>query len=57
MTALAVAIRLYLLSRNGYLSGITEYDDGVYLGGTVSLLSGAVPYRDFAFSSRPGSCC
>jgi alpha-1,2-mannosyltransferase len=54
MTALAVAIRLYLLSRNGYLSGITEYDDGVYLGGTVSLLSGAVPYRDFAFVQPPG---
>ena len=48
-TGLALAIRLYLLSRLRYLTGITEYDDGVYLGGAVSLLSGAVPYRDFAF--------
>jgi hypothetical protein len=51
---LALAVRLYLLSRPGYLSGITEYDDGVYLGGAVSLLSGAVPYRDFAFVQPPG---
>ena len=54
MTALAVAIRLYLLSRNGYLSGITEYDDGVYLGGAISLISGTVPYHGFAFVQPPG---
>jgi Glycosyltransferase family 87 len=54
VTGLALAIRLYLLSRLRYLTGITEYDDGVYLGGAVSLLSGAVPYRDFAFVQPPG---
>ena len=53
-TALALALRLYLLSRPGYLTGITEYDDGVYLGGAVSLLSGGLPYRDFAFVQPPG---
>jgi alpha-1,2-mannosyltransferase len=53
-TGLALAIRLYLLSRTRYLTGITEYDDGVYLGGAVDLLSGVVPYRDFAFVQPPG---
>ncbi len=53
-TALALALRLYLLSRPGYLTGITEYDDGVYLGGAVSLLSGGLPYHDFAFVQPPG---
>jgi hypothetical protein len=53
-TALALALRLYLLSRPGYLAGITEYDDGVYLGGAVSLLSGGLPYHDFAFVQPPG---
>ena len=28
-TVLAVAIRLFTLTRGGYLRGITEYDDGV----------------------------
>jgi hypothetical protein len=54
VAGLALAVRLYLLSRPGYLTGITEYDDGVYLGGALSLLSGGVPYRDFAFVQPPG---
>jgi Glycosyltransferase family 87 len=54
MAGLALAVRLYLLSRVRYLTGITEYDDGVYLGGAVNLVSGAVPYRDFAFVQPPG---
>lgn len=53
-TGLALAIRLYLLSRLRYLTGITEYDDGVYLGGAVSLLSGILPYHGFAFVQPPG---
>jgi alpha-1,2-mannosyltransferase len=53
-TGLALAIRLYLLARPGYLTGITEYDDGVYLGGAVSLLAGTVPYHGFAFVQPPG---
>src|SRR6185437_8742495 len=53
-TGLALAIRLYLLTRHGYLTGITEYDDGVYLGGAVSLLSGGLPYHAFAFVQPPG---
>ena len=53
-TAAALAIRLYLLTRLRYLTGITEYDDGVYLGGAVSLISGTVPYHGFAFVQPPG---
>src|SRR5262249_4107298 len=53
-TALAVAIRLFTLSRSGYLTGITEYDDGVYLGAALRMTEGAVPYKDFAFIQPPG---
>lgn len=53
-TALAVAIRLFTLSRTGYLSGITEYDDGVYLGAALRMTEGAMPYKDFAFVQPPG---
>lgn len=51
---LALAVRLYLLSRPGYLTGITEYDDGVYLGGAASLVAGIAPYHGFAFVQPPG---
>jgi alpha-1,2-mannosyltransferase len=53
-TALAVAIRLFTLSRSGYLIGITEYDDGVYLGAALRMTEGAMPYQDFAFIQPPG---
>ncbi len=53
-TGLALAIRLYLLTRLRYLTGITEYDDGVYLGGAIDLISGVLPYHDFAFVQPPG---
>jgi len=53
-SGLALALRLYVLSRPGYLTGVTEYDDGVYLGGAIRLISGALPYRDFALVQPPG---
>jgi hypothetical protein len=53
-TGVALAIRLYLLTRLRYLTGVTEYDDGVYLGGAVSLVSGTLPYHGFAFVQPPG---
>ena len=53
-TALAVVIRLFTLTRPGYLTGITEYDDGVYLGAALRMTEGAVPYKDFAFVQPPG---
>lgn len=53
-TLLALLLRLFTLSRSGYLTGVTEYDDGVYLGGAIRLLQGQVPYHDFALVQPPG---
>ena len=53
-TALALALRLWQLTMHGYLLGVTEYDDGVYFGGAVRLIHGAVPYRDFITVQPPG---
>ena len=53
-TALALALRLFTLSRPGYLTGITEYDDGVYIGGSVRMTEGQLPYLNFAFIQPPG---
>jgi alpha-1,2-mannosyltransferase len=53
-TGLALALRGYLLTRPGFLAGVTEYDDGVYLGGAIELISGTLPYHGFAFVQPPG---
>ncbi|MBV9838359.1 MAG: DUF2029 domain-containing protein, partial [Solirubrobacterales bacterium] len=53
-TALGLGLRLYQLARPGYLFGVTDYDDGVDFGSAVRLVSGAVPYRDFALVQPPG---
>jgi alpha-1,2-mannosyltransferase len=53
-TLLALAIRLFTLTRPGYLTGVTEYDDGVYLGAAVRMIEGAMPYKDFALVQPPG---
>jgi hypothetical protein len=53
-TLLALAVRVYTLTRPGYITGTTEYDDGVYLGGAIRLVQGALPYRDFALVQPPG---
>jgi alpha-1,2-mannosyltransferase len=53
-TLLALAIRLFTLSRPGSLTGITEYDDGVYIGGAVRLTEGHLPYLNYAFVQPPG---
>ena len=53
-TSLALALRLFTLTRQGYLTGITEYDDGVYLGGSVRMTEGQLPYLNFAFIQPPG---
>jgi alpha-1,2-mannosyltransferase len=53
-TVLALALRLFILTRPGLLTDVTEYDDGVYLGGAIRLTEGALPYRDFAFVQPPG---
>ena len=54
-TALALALRLFLVTRPGFLtSGQVEYDDGVYLGAALRLLHGAMPYKDYALVQPPG---
>ena len=53
-TLLALALRLLLLSRPGYLLGVTEYDDGNYFGSAVSLIHGYLPYQSFLLVQPPG---
>ena len=54
VTVLALGLRLFYLTRPGYLLGVTEYDDGSYFGSAVRLVHGALPYRDFVFVQPPG---
>jgi hypothetical protein len=53
-TLLAVALRIYDLTRPGYLFGISEYDDGTDFGSAIRLVHGAVPYHDFIMVQPPG---
>jgi alpha-1,2-mannosyltransferase len=53
-TAIGLFLRLYQLTRPGFLLGITEYDDGAYFGSAVRLIHGAFPYRDFVMVQPPG---
>jgi hypothetical protein len=53
-TLAGLALRLYQLSRPGYLYGITEYDDGTDFGSAVRLVHGVLPYRDFIMVQPPG---
>ncbi|MGC1405573.1 MAG: hypothetical protein WA938_02405 [Candidatus Dormiibacterota bacterium] len=51
---LAVALRLATLLLAGHLTGVFEYDDGVYFGSAVLLIHGHLPYRDFVLIQPPG---
>ena len=53
-TLLAIGLRLYDLSRPGFLLGINEYDEGTDFGSAIRLLHGALPYRDFVMVQPPG---
>ena len=53
-TALALGLRMWQLSSPGHLLGVTEYDDGVYLGAALRLVHGVLPYRDFVLVQPPG---
>jgi hypothetical protein len=53
-TVLALVLRLYQLSRPGFLLSVNEYDDGPYFGSAVRLVHGALPYRDFLIVQPPG---
>src|SRR5450755_4237406 len=58
-TLLALALRLFPLSRPGYLSGDTQYDDGVYFGNALRLGLGwcllRLRRRDQDLGLRPGA--
>jgi glycosyl transferase family 87 len=54
LTVLAVALRLYQLSRPGYLTGVNEYDDAVDFGSALRLVHGFLPYREFVLVQPPG---
>jgi alpha-1,2-mannosyltransferase len=51
--ALAAAITGYQLTRPGFLFGITP-DISAWLGGSIRLVHGALPYRDFDLVQPPG---
>lgn len=53
-TVLALGVRLFTLTRPGFLTQATEYDDGIYLGAAIRLTQGVMPYKDFAFVQPPG---
>ena len=52
---LGLGLRIFQLTRPGYLAGFTQYDDGVYIGNALRLVDGVIPYRDFAMVQPPGS--
>src|SRR5215470_2921704 len=53
-TMLAVGLRLYDLSRPGFLLGMNQYDEGTDFGSAIRLVHGALPYRDFVMVQPPG---
>ena len=53
-TVVAVALRLYQLTRPDYLLGVTEYDDGTDFGSAILLVHGYLPYQDFIMVQPPG---
>jgi Glycosyltransferase family 87 len=53
-TLVGLLLRLYQLSRPGFLLSVNEYDDGPYFGSAVRLVHGALPYRDFLIVQPPG---
>jgi alpha-1,2-mannosyltransferase len=53
-TLVGLLLRLYQLSRPGFLLSVNEYDDGPYFGSAVRLVYGALPYRDFLIVQPPG---
>ncbi len=53
-TLLALGLRLYQLTRPGFLLSVTEYDDGPYFGSALRLVNGSLPYRDFLIVQPPG---
>jgi alpha-1,2-mannosyltransferase len=53
-TLIGLLLRIYQLTRPGFLLSVNEYDDGPYFGSAVRLVNGALPYRDFLIVQPPG---
>ncbi len=53
-TLIGLLLRIYQLTRPGFLLSVNEYDDGPYFGSAVRLVHGALPYRDFLIVQPPG---
>jgi alpha-1,2-mannosyltransferase len=53
-TVIGLGLRLLQFAIPGHLLGVTEYDDGVYLGASIRLVSGVAPYKDFVLVQPPG---
>ncbi|MGC2191222.1 MAG: hypothetical protein WA751_02695 [Candidatus Dormiibacterota bacterium] len=49
-----IGLRVVELLRPGHLLGVDQYDDAVYLGASLRILAGAIPYRDFILIQPPG---
>jgi alpha-1,2-mannosyltransferase len=54
ITVLAAGILVAQQLVGGHLSGVNEYDDGVYYLASLQVLHANLPYRDFAFIQPPG---
>src|SRR3974390_2532832 len=52
---LGLGLRIFQLTRPGYLAGFTQYDDGGDGRNALRLVDGVIPYRDFAMVQPPGS--
>src|SRR4051812_5362680 len=50
----AFTVRVVPVLLGGGLWGVLGYDDGVYFGGSIALLEGALPYRDYLLLHPPG---
>jgi Glycosyltransferase family 87 len=53
VAVLAAVVTAYQLTRPGFLFGITP-DISAWLGGSIRLVHGALPYRDFDLTQPPG---
>lgn len=51
---LAFLVRLVPVLAGGGLTGLHDYDDGVYFGSAIALTQGVLPYRDFLLLHPPG---
>jgi alpha-1,2-mannosyltransferase len=54
-TAAGLLLRIFQLSKPGFLLGVMQYDDGVLFGNAIRLVHGVIPYRDFDMVQPPGS--